>query len=159
MLIILSYLIIYFLYSFNFYPIYIDLTLRYIQENGFDAPILIKDKEGLGMKVPDKSFSVNDVRICVGNRRMLDVMDVVTQKDIEMTMKEWCQYYENLTRERLLNVISLEFSHSKLEHLVESPSIVRQVDWVDCVWPRHLKLMQTEATNLLDDMKYPKVQK
>lgn len=38
-------------------------------------------------------------------------------------------------------------------------NIYRQVDWVDCVWPRHLKESQVEATNLLEDMKYPKVQK
>lgn len=37
--------------------------------------------------------------------------------------------------------------------------LFRQVDWVDCVWPRHLKESQIEATNLLEDMKYPKVQK
>lgn len=35
----------------------------------------------------------------------------------------------------------------------------RQVDWVDCVWPRHLKESQIEATNVLEEMKYPKVQK
>jgi F-box and leucine-rich repeat protein 10/11 len=36
---------------------------------------------------------------------------------------------------------------------------VRQVDWVDCVWPKHLKDLQVEATNVLEDMMYPKVQK
>ena len=36
---------------------------------------------------------------------------------------------------------------------------VRQIDWVDRVWPRHLKELQTESTNVLDDMMYPKVQK
>lgn len=36
---------------------------------------------------------------------------------------------------------------------------VRQIDWVDCVWPRHLKEAQTESTNVLDEMMYPKVQK
>lgn len=30
---------------------------------------------------------MNDVRMCVGSRRVLDVMDVNTQKNIEMTMK------------------------------------------------------------------------
>lgn len=38
-------------------------------------------------------------------------------------------------------------------------SYFRQIDWVDCVWPRHLKESQTEATNVLEEMKYPKVQK
>lgn len=56
---------------------------------------------------------------------MLDVMDVNTQKGMEMSMREWVQYYENPDRQRLLNVISLEFSHTKLENYVESPTFVR----------------------------------
>jgi F-box/leucine-rich repeat protein 10/11 len=90
---------------------------------------------------------------------VLDVMDVQTQVDFNMTMKEWCNYYHNPQRDRLLNVISLEFSHTKLECFVESPNIVKQVDWIDWVWPKHLKLLQTEGTNSIEDMKYPKVQK
>ncbi|XP_015787809.1 lysine-specific demethylase 2A [Tetranychus urticae] len=136
-----------------------ELNLKYIQEHGFDSPIVIKNTKGLGLKMPDTNFTVSDVRQCVGSRRILDVMDVTTQKDFEMTMKEWCQYYENPVRDRLLNVISLEFSHTKLDSMVESPTIVRQVDWVDWVWPRHLKLQQTVSTNSIGDMKYPKVQK
>ncbi|GIY20312.1 hypothetical protein CDAR_206162 [Caerostris darwini] len=136
-----------------------DFNLKYLQENGFVKPVLFKDKAGLGMRMPSANFTVNDVRQCVGSRRMLDVMDVTTQKDIEMTMKDWCRYFENPNREQLLNVISLEFSHTRLENYVESPTVVRQVDWVDWVWPRHLKESQTEGTNSLDEMKYPKVQK
>ncbi|XP_055941195.1 lysine-specific demethylase 2A-like isoform X2 [Argiope bruennichi] len=136
-----------------------DFNLKYLQEHGFVKPVLFKDKAGLGMRMPSANFTVNDVRQCVGSRRVLDVMDVTTQKDIEMTMKDWCRYFENPNRDQLLNVISLEFSHTRLENYVESPTLVRQVDWVDWVWPRHLKESQTEGTNSLDEMKYPKVQK
>ena len=59
-----------------------------------------------------------------GSRRMVDVMDVATQRNLEMTMKEWQQYYENPNKDRLLNVISLEFSHTKLEHCVSAPRTV-----------------------------------
>ncbi|CAB3360728.1 Hypothetical predicted protein [Cloeon dipterum] len=90
---------------------------------------------------------------------MLDVMDVNTQKNMDMTMKEWQKYYESPNKERLLNVISLEFSHTKLESYVQAPTVVRQLDWVDCVWPKYLKDMQIESTNVLEDMMYPKVQK
>lgn len=55
---------------------------------------------------------------------MVDVMDVTTQKDLELTMKEWVAYYENPKRDRLLNVISLEFSHTKLENYVDQPAVV-----------------------------------
>ncbi|KAJ8683024.1 hypothetical protein QAD02_018816 [Eretmocerus hayati] len=136
-----------------------DLTVSYFQEHGLTIPLLIKEKTGLGIRVPSSNFDVNDVRTCVGSRRMVDVMDVNTQKGEEMTMKEWQKYFEDPNKLRLLNVISLEFSHTKLENYVQSPTIVRQVDWVDSVWPKHLKDLQVESTNSLDDMMYPKVQK
>lgn len=34
-----------------------------------------------------------------------------------------------------------------------------QVDWVDNMWPPDLKQSQTEATNIISEMKYPKVQR
>lgn len=51
-------------------------------------------------------------------------MDVNTQKNCEMTMKEWQRYYDDPVKDKLLNVISLEFSHTKLENYVKSPAIV-----------------------------------
>ena len=60
---------------------------------------------------------------------MLDVMDVNTQKGMEMSMKEWVRYYLNADRDRLLNVISLEFSHTRLENYVESPTLVKCRLW------------------------------
>lgn len=86
-------------------------------------------------------------------------MDVNTQKNLRMTMKEWQQYYDDPEKTRLLNVISLEFSHTKLDNYVQGPSLVRTIDWVDVVWPKQLKEAQVEGTNSLDDMMYPKVQK
>lgn len=136
-----------------------EITLRLIQRHGFEKPILVEKPNGLDLRVPPKSFLVRDVRNCVGHQRIIDVMDVKTQKNIEMSMKDWCKYYESKNRDRLLNVISLEFSHTELDELVESPMIVRLLDWVDLVWPKFLKESQTESTNTIDKMKYPKVQK
>lgn len=59
-----------------------------------------------------------------GSYRMLDVVDVTTQKDLTMSVKEWVRYYTSPSRERLLNVISLEFSHTKLENYVDQPEVV-----------------------------------
>ncbi|KAK0093438.1 hypothetical protein PV326_013533 [Microctonus aethiopoides] len=134
-----------------------ELNLSYLQKYGLSIPLLFRDCAGLGIRVPSSNFSVNDVRTCVGSKRVLEVMDVDTQKNEEMTMKDWQKYYEEPEKERLLNVISLEFSHTKLENYVQSPTIVRQIDWVDTVWPRHLIEAQTESTNILGDMMYPKV--
>jgi F-box/leucine-rich repeat protein 10/11 len=111
------------------------------------------------LRVPSENFKVSDVKSCVGSKRIVDVVDVSTQKGLTMTMKDWCQYYENPNRDKLLNVISLEFSKTKLENYVEAPQVVRHLDWIDNVWPQELIAAHTESTNLLDKMKYPKVQK
>ena len=72
-------------------------------------------------------------------------------------IKEWCDYYHSKERTRLLNVISLEFSHTLLDKHVQSPRIVRQLDWVETAWPQFLRDSHTDATNKLVTMKYPKV--
>lgn len=51
-----------------------------------------------------------------------------------MSMRDWVQYYEGTDRSRLLNVISLEFSHTKLENYVESPSLVSTCIYVTSCW-------------------------
>jgi len=38
-------------------------------------------------------------------------------------------------------------------------SQVDMIDWVDNMWPRHLKERQRDATNSIMEMQYPKVQK
>uniref|UniRef100_A0A671MSP6 [histone H3]-dimethyl-L-lysine(36) demethylase n=1 Tax=Sinocyclocheilus anshuiensis TaxID=1608454 RepID=A0A671MSP6_9TELE len=138
-----------------------DFTFEYIQREGLRDPIIFKKADGLGIKMPDPDFSVSDVKLFVGSRRMVDVMDVTTQKGIEMSMGQWRRYYETppSEREKLYNVISLEFSHTKLEHLVKRPTSVDMIDWVDNMWPRHLKESQRDSTNAIIDMQYPKVQK
>ncbi|XP_041427133.1 lysine-specific demethylase 2A isoform X3 [Xenopus laevis] len=150
-------------YNFNFitYMDGKDFNMKFIQEGGLRVPIIFTSSEGLGIKMPDPSFSVNDVKMFVGSRRIVDVMDVGTQKGTEMTMAQWAKYYETPEEERgkLYNVISLEFSHTKLENLVQRPTTVDQIDWTDNIWPRHLKDRQTESTNVIQEMQYPKVQK
>lgn len=53
-------------------------------------------------------------------------MDVSTQKGSEMSMAQFVRYYETPEEERdkLFNVISLEFSHTKLENLIKRPTVV-----------------------------------
>uniref|UniRef100_A0A8C0ITC3 Lysine demethylase 2B n=1 Tax=Chelonoidis abingdonii TaxID=106734 RepID=A0A8C0ITC3_CHEAB len=133
-----------------------DLTFEYVQREALRVPLLFRSKDGLGIK---NVFKV----ICVfaGSRRIVDVMDVNTQKGIEMSMSQFVRYYETpeAEREKLYNVISLEFSHTKLENIVKRPNVVDLVDWVDNMWPQHLKERQTDATNAISEMKYPKVKK
>lgn len=90
---------------------------------------------------------------CVGGTRLIDAMDCSTQDSLQMTLSKWVQYYEDPEKEQLLNVISLEFSLTKLDRQVEAPEVVRQIDWIDTAWPKRLKARQTSSKN---DMKFMK---
>uniref|UniRef100_A0A8C8I472 Lysine-specific demethylase 2B n=1 Tax=Oncorhynchus tshawytscha TaxID=74940 RepID=A0A8C8I472_ONCTS len=138
-----------------------DFTYEYVQREALQTPLIFKAKDGLGIRMPDPEFTVSEIKGLVGSRRAVDVMDVSTQKGSEMSMAQFVRYYETPEEERdkLFNVISLEFSHTKLENLIKRPTVVDLVDWVDNMWPLKLKRRQTEATNVISEMKYPKVQK
>ncbi|XP_019362844.1 PREDICTED: lysine-specific demethylase 2B isoform X6 [Gavialis gangeticus] len=138
-----------------------DFTFEYVQREALRIPLIFRSKDGLGIKMPDPDFTVRDVKLLVGSRRIVDVMDVNTQRGVEMSMSQFVRYYETpeAQREKLYNVISLEFSHTKLENIVKRPNVVDLVDWVDNMWPQHLKERQTDATNAISEMKYPKVKK
>uniref|UniRef100_A0A9J7XZC6 [histone H3]-dimethyl-L-lysine(36) demethylase n=1 Tax=Cyprinus carpio carpio TaxID=630221 RepID=A0A9J7XZC6_CYPCA len=137
-----------------------DFTYEYVQREALRTPLIFKAKDGLGIRMPDPEFTVSEIKGLVGSRRAVDVMDVSTQKGSEMSMAQFVRYFETPEdeRDKLFNVISLEFSHTKLENLIKRPT-VDLVDWVDNMWPRHLKQKQTEATNVMSEMKYPKVQR
>ena len=55
---------------------------------------------------------------------MVDVVDSSTQQPVEMTMAQWTKYFANPEKDRILNVISLEFSHTGMDRLVEPPALV-----------------------------------
>ncbi|XP_078342492.1 uncharacterized protein LOC144628287 isoform X2 [Oculina patagonica] len=115
-----------------------DLTRDTFETHGFNRPMLVANKEGLGMITPDKKFTVMDVERHVGSMRELDVIDVCRQEDQRMRMREWTEYYLNPVKNKILNVISLEFSNTSLSQLVHAPAVVRDIDWASHVWPTDL---------------------
>ncbi|XP_073646144.1 lysine-specific demethylase 2B isoform X12 [Tursiops truncatus] len=164
-----------------------DFNYEYVQREALRVPLIFREKDGLGInprcQTPSGIMFLRFIHVvtCIAttdlprlmmglhpnkpivncSRRLVDVMDVNTQKGTEMSMSQFVRYYETpeAQRDKLYNVISLEFSHTKLEHLVKRPTVVDLVDWVDNMWPQHLKEKQTEATNAIAEMKYPKVKK
>ncbi|KAJ8302297.1 hypothetical protein KUTeg_021284 [Tegillarca granosa] len=115
-----------------------ELTPSYFRENGFSIPILVEKKDGLGLIVPPSNFRIQDVENNVGSMREIDVIDVARQEDYKMLMREWTEYFNSPNRNKVFNVISLEFSNTKLSDLVLPPTIVRQLSWVSNLWPDHL---------------------
>ncbi|XP_041130271.1 histone lysine demethylase PHF8 isoform X2 [Polyodon spathula] len=112
-----------------------QLTVEYLEENTFSVPILVTKKEGLGMRLPPSSFSVNDVEDHIGADKEIDVIDVSRQADCKMKLGDFVLYYNSAERDKVLNVISLEFSETRLSNLIETPKIVRKLSWVENLWP------------------------
>lgn len=100
---------------------------------GSDAGLLSSNSScpAVVENLPIESEAKTNVQECfclfAGSRRIVDVMDVNTQKGVEMSMSQFVRYYETpeAQREKLYNVISLEFSHTKLENIVKRPNVVR----------------------------------
>ncbi|XP_043934060.1 lysine-specific demethylase PHF2 isoform X2 [Protopterus annectens] len=123
-----------------------QLTEEYLEENGFTVPILIPKKDGLEMSVPAPTFYVSDVENYVGPERLVDVIDVTKQKECKMKLKEFVDYYYSTNRKRVLNVINLEFSDTRMSSFVESPAIVRKLSWVENCWPDDALLAKPKVT-------------
>lgn len=51
----------------------------------------------------------------IGADKEIDVIDVIRQADLKMKLGEFVEYYNSPNRDRVLNVISLEFSDTRYE--------------------------------------------
>lgn len=112
-----------------------QLTQRYLEKHGFDVPIMVPKLDDLGLRLPSPAFSVMDVERYVGGDKVIDVIDVARQADSKMTLHNYVKYFMNPNRPKVLNVISLEFSDTKMSELVEVPDIARKLSWVENYWP------------------------
>ncbi|KAL3112943.1 hypothetical protein niasHT_012512 [Heterodera trifolii] len=144
------------------------MTTEYISDSGLIHPILFKESpEKLGMRMPNpKEFSIWNVLELVGGTRQIEVFDVYTQKGKNMRLKDFVEYFNQRPskRKNLLNSLSLEFSDTKLSEIVSAPAFVRDIDWIDNVWPKELLARQINLEKSAWARKnefsiYPKVQK
>ncbi|XP_026087086.1 lysine-specific demethylase 7A-like isoform X1 [Carassius auratus] len=112
-----------------------QVTQRYLEREGFHYPIVVHDLDGLGLKLPPPSFSASDVEHYVGANKVIDVIDVARQADSKLKLGEFVKYYYQPERPKVLNLISLEFSDTRMGDLVEVPEIVQKMSWVENYWP------------------------
>jgi F-box/leucine-rich repeat protein 10/11 len=90
-----------------------------VRKSGLRVPLLFKERDKLGMTLPEAAdFTVNEVLRYIGKNRIVDVMDCSTQAALQMRMEDWVAYYTDPDKVRLLNVLSLEFSQSRLSRSV-----------------------------------------
>ncbi|XP_040201679.1 lysine-specific demethylase 7A isoform X2 [Rana temporaria] len=112
-----------------------QLTQRYLEKHGFNLPIMVPQLDDLGLRLPPPTFSVMDVERYVGGEKIIDVIDVARQADSKIRLKNFVKYFMNPDRPKVLNVISLEFSDTKMAELVKVPDISKKLSWVENYWP------------------------
>ncbi|KAI8144840.1 hypothetical protein BJV82DRAFT_512736 [Fennellomyces sp. T-0311] len=125
-----------------------QVTVDMLKQTGMREPFVIEQPDGLDMRMPAANVTVTDIAESVGHDHPVEVIDVATQSEITgWDMGRWASYYDSKERDRIRNVISLEISDTKFAHDIERPRIVRDLDWIDHMWPKELKPVE-----------YPKVQ-
>ena len=87
-----------------------EFTYEQIQKSRFQSSVVVKNRDGLGMKVQDSTFEVRDVLVLLCPKKTVDVMDVNTQDALTMPLIEWSEYWYQTPCTNLLNMIGLEFS-------------------------------------------------
>jgi len=124
-------------------------------------PMLITDTAAsIGMKTfqnPNKpKIPISDFGKLIGMNHPVTVMDVRNQEELEgWNFGDLVDYFTDEDRmyttsrhrhngspdpQRVLNQISLEFSHTPLRDKFSSPSFVRELDWIDTVWPHSKRI-------------------
>ncbi|KAK5975171.1 JmjC domain-containing histone demethylation protein 1 [Trichostrongylus colubriformis] len=142
-----------------------DFNIDYYEKSRLATPLLFEcDPHELGMKVPKaEEFSVDDVLRLVGGNRMIEVVEVSGQTSVKMSLRDFVDYYKTPKEERqtLYNVLSLEFSNTEMEDIIQSPTLVRQIDWVENHWPDALRqryITFNKKGHYTPHHTYPKVQ-
>ncbi|KAE9420235.1 hypothetical protein Angca_009497, partial [Angiostrongylus cantonensis] len=142
-----------------------EFNLDYYEKSRLATPLLFHcDPHELGMKMPKaEDFCVDDVLRLVGGNRMIEVVEVSGQTSVKMTLQDFVDYYNTPAekRETLYNVLSLEFSNTEMEDIIQSPDLVRRIDWVENHWPDALRqryITFNKKGHYTPHHTYPKVQ-
>uniref|UniRef100_A0A915A5A9 JmjC domain-containing protein n=1 Tax=Parascaris univalens TaxID=6257 RepID=A0A915A5A9_PARUN len=99
---------------------------------------LISSVDGLGLQLPKKGFSLKNCVDIVGVNRMVDTIDVYKQHTYQMSFGRFYELFTAKERPRLYNILSLEFSHSKLSKIIQPPKLVAELSWVRRFWSQHM---------------------
>jgi hypothetical protein len=115
-----------------------ELSFDFFIKNRFNAPILIENKEELGFIMPSADqIDLTKIEQIVGGEYSIDVIDVERQQTFPMSIKELNDYFKQVPRTKIYNLISFEISKTKLTENITAPNVVCDISWVsNGVWPR-----------------------
>jgi len=136
-----------------------ELTREYLLEHGFNKPIFLENEGLVHLVLPREEFTLNQIVNLIGHTERIPVMEVSNQKEVKpcWTLGQWRNYFVQQEKQKLYNVISLEFSHTQLVDYIKSPQVVREMDWASIYWPQeHKRLLP--IPNGPPKFEFPKVQ-
>lgn len=107
------------------------------RRGGFDEPFMCKTTDGLDIKLPSSSTRLSDIASIIGPTTEVNLIEVGTQQEIYgCTIGEYARYLEERdSSHKVINLISMEISATPLSAMVQSPRLVRELDWIDLLWP------------------------
>ncbi|KAM3185758.1 hypothetical protein ACTXT7_005729 [Hymenolepis weldensis] len=105
-----------------------------LETDGFKKPIVVHNKSGLRMKVPPPNFTLHDVVDFTDPEIQIAVIDVESQCDSMMPLGEFVDKFYEKPRKRILNVLSFEYSRTKLATYIRPPHVVKELSLVDNCW-------------------------
>uniref|UniRef100_A0A914C5T2 JmjC domain-containing protein n=1 Tax=Acrobeloides nanus TaxID=290746 RepID=A0A914C5T2_9BILA len=107
------------------------------EQKEWKNPCKVKNRDGLGLKLPDSDFDVDQCVEMIGKDYVIDTIDVYKQHSYNMSLGRFRDKFKVAPefRERLYNILSLEFTETKLNDLVSPPELVKKLSWVYRFWP------------------------
>jgi hypothetical protein len=116
-----------------------ELCREVLEQDGFRTPLVVQQVTDIrGMRMPPQ-LSVEEIAERVGPDVIMPVLDVGPQEELSMSLRAWVAYWRDPQRVQRLNVTSLEITGTDLAQSVRAPGVVRELDWIDTVWPQQLK--------------------
>lgn len=129
----------------NHYPVHVIDVEHQEELEGWTLEDLVEyfeDEERLLLQHQKEFHSIKEQPTRNGRRRRKAAEEFLSKSTLQ--------------RPRVLNQISLEFSKTPLSEKFLSPQFVRDLDWIDHVWPRRRKTDGTLSRDV--DEVYPNVQ-
>lgn len=129
-----------------------------IEKEGFDVPFVVEgNHSNFGLEVPPASWTLKEIASIIGTETPVRIIEVGTQSELcGFSIAQYADYLstnrsstKNYPNSRILNMISLEVSNTKLTDMICAPKFVDLIDWVSLLWP-----LDRIARN-----DYPRVQK
>ena len=120
-----------------------------MEKNGFTEPIFFpaSGKPPEGLVVADDAKTVEKVVQILGEDYDIKYSDVRTLKEYQSSLGRFKQYFDaknsdsmrflgNPKVNKVFNVISLEFTKTRLREFVKPPKVLMESSWVEHLWPK-----------------------